>query len=176
MRVKKCWIIAAKSGNNATIARDLLIALTALRDTKFNGVRTVFDIASSYFPIFAEMDSNEFSKSGGIIVSDSFSIPESFQHRIRTHNLIFESDLQNTNYHFRFYLLFFYDFGIWIDNHFFFLLTCTHWGEERQNFFGIFSFSCPRFPGNQHTLILSIWNYFTYHSYLIPVLFYCTIP
>lgn len=40
------------------------------------------------------MDTNKFTESRRVIITDSFGITKSFQHRISLHNLIFQITLQ----------------------------------------------------------------------------------
>ena len=59
--------------------------------------RTVVDVSSSQFSRPREVHSDEFSETWWVVVSHGLRVTESFEYRVRLHNLLFQSSLTDKN-------------------------------------------------------------------------------
>ena len=58
----------------------------------------MFDITGCDTTLSIEMDTDEFTETGGIVVTDSFGITKSFQNGIGLDDLIFQGDLNGDHF------------------------------------------------------------------------------
>jgi hypothetical protein len=86
----------------------------------------VFDIARGDTSGLVEVDTDEFSETRGVVVTDGFCIAECFQHGVGTDNLVFKGDL----------LLSWIYSSACVSS---LLLTCTYGCKIRNDFFGVLS-------------------------------------
>lgn len=96
-------------------------------------ILTGFNISTSKFTSWSEMDTDEFTETGGVIVTDGLGVTEGFKNGIGLDDLIFKRSLV---------LLGFILLG-----------GSTNGGEVSNYLLGVFSLTSTRLSSNQHRLI-----------------------
>ena len=112
----------------------------------------MFNIARSDTTSTVEVDSNELSETGRVVVTDSLGVTEGFQDRVGLDDLIFKSNSLFSSVSSRLFA------GKLIS---LFLLTSTNGGEVGNDLFGVFGLTGSRFTSNQHGLIFVILKHVT---------------
>ena len=106
----------------------------------------MFNIARSDTTSTVEVDSDEFTETRRVVVTDSLGVTESFQDRVGLDDLVFEGDG---------FLL-----GLIIGSSCL-SLASTDGGEIGNNLLGVFGLTGSRFSSNQHRLVFAVLKHIT---------------
>ena len=101
----------------------------------------VLNISRGKFGVLTKVNTDEFTETGGVIVTDGFSVTIRFKDRVAHNNLILN--------------------GHFLSIAFSLNVSSTDRGKVLDDFFRVFGFSCTRFTGDKDRLVLSVLDHVT---------------
>ena len=104
----------------------------------------MFNIARGETSSSVEVDTDELSETGRVVVSDGLGVSESLEHRVGLDDLVLQGDLLGS-------IIELDSLGL--------RLLGSDSGEVGNNLFGVLGLSGSRFSSNQHGLIFVIVNH-----------------